>query len=85
MWDIAIQRYGSISAVPLVLEENPGLSGYNAKPSPGTELVAQYNPLNAVVVQFFEDKGRKPANAIAAQSPRRIGGSFNGAFNLSFR
>jgi hypothetical protein len=85
VFDIAIERYGTISAVPLVLEENAELVGYNTAPVAGSELVAAYSPLNAVVVQFFKDKRLKPANAVAASNPRVVGGAFSGAFNISFR
>jgi hypothetical protein len=57
IWDIAVQEYGDVSAVWLLLQDNEIIADLNTILPPGTELIIRQNPIvaDAELMNFFRN------------------------------
>lgn len=54
-WDVALQEYGSVEGLFLLLEDNPGLT-VDSELTPGQKLIIKSPPINADVVGYYAKK-----------------------------
>src|SRR4051812_34612337 len=63
IWDIAAQYYGSASGVQQLFFDNPPVLNFNDSLVAGTELIISGEPINKIMVDFFEALAIKPGTA----------------------
>lgn len=62
VWDLAVQEYGSSEGVYQLILDNPELN-FEVTPTPGTKIkIDDTKILNKDTVNYFKEKGVKPAN-----------------------
>jgi hypothetical protein len=65
IFGIAIQEYGTVEAVFLLLEDNNYLTdGLNSILVPGQELLIKQAPVNAEIVNYYNNNKLKPKTEI---------------------
>lgn len=64
IWDLAIIHYGHVDGVKQLILDNPATCNFSGDITPGTELVISQDPINKLVVEFFEQQPLKPATAV---------------------
>lgn len=81
IYDIAIQEYGSIDGVDLLLKDNPSLDMATML-APGSILHIKSEPIDKAIVDHYKINDIRPAGRLSSE--KRIGGDFNNDFNADF-
>lgn len=83
--DIALQEYGSIDAVGIIVfgNEHVFTDGFSTDLESGTELVISGEPIDRAMYDTMRQLGVVPATS-GASSPDPGQGDFNGDFNTDF-
>lgn len=63
VFEIALQEYGSLDGVRIILEDNPGLSIFIGQPLGGRSIVCRFDStIDKKVVAQYKKENIKPAN-----------------------
>jgi len=82
IWDLALQHYGSMDAVAVLLADNPWMN-FNDNIAAGSKVKISGVVMDLNVTEFLKKKGLVPATAVYDPAVNTVS-DFNNDFNNDF-